>query len=246
MLKLCSLMAVWSPAFFLSLKVPSFSFIVYNFMLLQLCLMTTAPSPPCAIAHFAAATMCSLSTLTEQHAIFLCPGDLTNAVEVCGTNYDLLGVSGCNLDTTYDEENRTSLTITYTVTDSAGASASVSRVVNLIPACPPGEELCPDNECSKGGLCQTAAPALEPAPNQPPTISLNTVDAVGPSVTLKRGVDYRVCGGKAEPTTDAPCELGATAFDPEDGNITAKVGDWGGALLLLEFQLLMVCQLACN
>lgn len=152
-------------------------------------------------------------------------GDLTLSITVCGgRNFDVLGLSACDFDTTYDAETRTSFTLTYTVTDSKGSSSSVERTVKLIPVCDPGEELCPDDKCSKGGLCEGAAPAVPSEPNKKPAISLKTHEAVGASVNIRRGDRYVVCSKTVEPSTDKPCELGATAIDPEDGDISSKVG----------------------
>ena len=53
--------------------------------------------------------------------------------------------------------------------------------------------------------------------NQAPNITLITTPDSGAVVMLKRGSDYAPCGADATATADKPCELGATAVDPDGG-----------------------------
>lgn len=43
------------------------------------------------------------------------------------------------------------------------------------------------------------------------------------SVKVKQGSRYVVCTNRIRPSDDAPCELGAQAYDVEGANITSKV-----------------------
>jgi hypothetical protein len=109
------------------------------------------------------------------------------------------------------------------VNDNGGGSASVVRTLKIIPSCADGEALCPDNACSKGGLCKDATPAVPPPPNQPPVLALITSEALLSTVKLKKGGVYTACNGGAVPTSDRPCDLGVTATDEEDGDLGTKV-----------------------
>lgn len=66
--------------------------------------------------------------------------------------------------------------------------------------------------------------------NLPPSIALITSSGFGPSVFLRRGVDYEPCPAGTLPSADVPCEPGAAASDPDGGgangaaaNLTARV-----------------------
>jgi len=110
------------------------------------------------------------------------------------------------------------------VKDNAGESASVTRTIKILPKCAEGEELCPDNECSKGGLCKGASTAVKDKENQAPVIRLVTTESLTSTVNLMKGTPYLKCAiGGVLPTESAPCDLGATAEDEEDGVLTTKV-----------------------
>jgi hypothetical protein len=110
------------------------------------------------------------------------------------------------------------------VKDNAGESASVTRTIKILPRCKEGEELCPDNECSKGGLCKGASTAVKDKDNQAPVIRLVTTESLTSTVNLMKGTPYLKCAaGGVLPTESAPCDLGATALDEEDGDLTTKV-----------------------
>lgn len=163
----------------------------------------------------------------DSSFFFVCAsGTLTLSVKACGLQFDIFGSSGCNINTTYDEgAGRTSFSIIYSVTDTGGSTASVSRTINIIPVCGAGETFCSDATCSQDGICLEAAPLFEPSPNQPPAIQLKTEPPFGEAIELKKGKSYDPCSGDTTPTADSPCELGAVAIDPEDGDISYKVGE---------------------
>jgi hypothetical protein len=73
---------------------------------------------------------------------------------------------------------------------------------------------------ARDALAARAAKADEAkaAPNQPPRVALRTSNALGPMVYIRRAFGtYAACGPKQLPTTDVPCELGASALDPDGG-----------------------------
>ncbi|KAG2442746.1 hypothetical protein HXX76_002828 [Chlamydomonas incerta] len=62
--------------------------------------------------------------------------------------------------------------------------------------------------------------------NAPPQLQLRAYPPAvleGQAVAVRRGTAYRRCTAGKVPTTQLPCEPGATAWDPEDGNITQLV-----------------------
>jgi hypothetical protein len=183
-------------------------------------------------------------------------GNLDRFVSVCGAPFRAQAgqrpvplLLACNISTgrpgTY--------TITFQATNSARGSASASRTLRVLSACPAGEVLCGDRvSCSVDMVCLAALPqqrapgaggastqagqagaaapattaAAAAAANQPPRIALVTTDALGPVVFIRQGSSYRPCSG-ASPTAAAPCEPGAAAVDPDAadgrGDLTASV-----------------------
>lgn len=68
-------------------------------------------------------------------------GDLTSEIRVCNVNFDTLGLAPCGYNTTLDAEaNRTKLEVVFSVKDSKGATASVTRTIELLPTCKSGGE----------------------------------------------------------------------------------------------------------
>jgi hypothetical protein len=81
--------------------------------------------------------------------------------------------------------------------------------------------------CSQSGACgmtaaSSSSSSSKPAvvPNKAPTISLITAKGFEAVVSVKRMGQYQACADGIAPTTEQPCEPGATASDP-DGNITS-------------------------
>eukprot|EP00879_Flechtneria_rotunda_P033240 GHRR01036794.1.p1 GENE.GHRR01036794.1~~GHRR01036794.1.p1 ORF type:complete len:1082 (+),score=385.26 GHRR01036794.1:389-3247(+) len=165
-------------------------------------------------------------------------GNLDRQVLVCGNRWRPLYSSqrpvpitlACNVTDKYPGEYN----LTFTVANSAGMTANVSRLLIVKAVCSSGERLCPDKvTCSTGGSCVSTAVntirAVEqegtptPPANTPPTISLITSATFGSIVRVRRGSSYEPCRPGVAPTADAPCEPGATATDP-DGNVTAADG----------------------
>ena len=88
-------------------------------------------------------------------------GALDRAVTVCGSPWRAAGgvrlapvLLACGVNGSVPGEYN----VTFTATNSAGLSASVTRAVTIRARCPVGEALCPDKvTCSEGGSCLVAA-----------------------------------------------------------------------------------------
>ena len=130
--------------------------------------------------------------------------------------------------------------------DNGGGSASAVRTLKIIPACDDGESLCPDNACSKGGLCKGATSAVPPPPNRPPLLALITSEALPSTVNLKKGGVYTACNGGAVPTPDKPCDLGVVATDEEDGDLGAKARLRARTLALPPPRAMHACAARCG
>ena len=59
--------------------------------------------------------------------------------------------------------------------------------------------------------------------NTAPTITLLTTTAAPATTSIKLGYTYTACAAGQQPSTGAECELGATAQDAQNGNLTAQV-----------------------
>ena len=59
--------------------------------------------------------------------------------------------------------------------------------------------------------------------NTAPTITLLTTTAAPATTSIKLGYNYTACAADQQPSTGAECELGATAQDAQNGNLTASV-----------------------
>ena len=70
------------------------------------------------------------------------------------------------------------------------------------------------------GICLAVATS---AANTAPTISLITTAAAPATTTIKLGYTYKACASGQQPSAGAECELGATAQDSQNGNLTASV-----------------------
>ena len=111
----------------------------------------------------------------------------------------------------------------------------MTRTIKILPKCAEGEELCPDNACSKGGLCKGASTAVKARDNQAPVIQLVSNEALTSSVNLMKGTPYLKCAIGVLPTESAPCELGVTVLDAEDGDLTSKA----------RVRVVLTCRLEC-
>ena len=85
--------------------------------------------------------------------------------------------------------------------------------------------VCPDTSaiagaCSLYGICLAVATS---AANTAPTISLITTAPAPATTTIKLGYTYMACASGQQPSAGAECELGATAQDGQNGNLTASV-----------------------
>ena len=74
--------------------------------------------------------------------------------------------------------------------------------------------------CSLYGICLAVATA---AANTAPTITLLTTTAAPVTTTIKLGYSYTACASGQQPSSGAECELGATAQDSQNGNLTSSV-----------------------
>ena len=75
--------------------------------------------------------------------------------------------------------------------------------------------------CSLYGVCLTSV--VSTAHNTAPSISLLTTAAAPVTTSIKLGYSYAACAAGQQPAVGAECELGATASDAEDGNLTSAV-----------------------
>ena len=75
-------------------------------------------------------------------------------------------------------------------------------------------------QCSQYGMCLSGALAT---PNAAPTITLVTTVAAPQTTSIKLGYTYGACASGQQPHAGAECELGATASDSHNGNLTSQV-----------------------
>lgn len=82
--------------------------------------------------------------------------------------------------------------------------------------------LCPDNTCAP--VCATINVVVESDANHAPALALRTHPELLSFVNVTKGASYSACGVGEQPLANAPCELGASASDQEDGDLSYKVG----------------------
>ena len=75
-------------------------------------------------------------------------------------------------------------------------------------------------QCSQYGICLAGSLTT---PNAAPTITLVTTAAAPQTTSIKLGYSYQACASGQQPYTGAECELGATASDSQNGNLTLQV-----------------------
>ncbi|KAK3252741.1 hypothetical protein CYMTET_37988 [Cymbomonas tetramitiformis] len=162
-------------------------------------------------------------------------GVLDSEVLACspdGVSYKWVnkGVEACHVDTDIPGV----YSIRYEVKASSGLRAYVSRNVTVVAACPTGEFVCTEQvSCSQGGTClanleggvESALAAEEEPTDAPPTLQLRrgSAQAASADLTVRQHAAYAACEEGAEPQAEAPCELGAEAWDDDDGDLTLRV-----------------------
>lgn len=77
--------------------------------------------------------------------------------------------------------------------------------------------------CSIYGICLTTANSAGSTYNTAPTISLVITAAAPATTSIKYGYTYTACGPSQQPAPEAECELGATARDAQNGDLTSAV-----------------------
>ncbi|KAK3271972.1 hypothetical protein CYMTET_19706, partial [Cymbomonas tetramitiformis] len=157
-------------------------------------------------------------------------GDLSMYILACSADgvtnkYINKGISGCGIDIhTIGHYN-----ITFTVFNSAGYMAEVTRSVTIAATCTYGEVRCPNEvTCSQNGVCLDnleGAFETEEVADAPPSIELITTVAVPISyVDVKQHQVYRMCANEEErDSASLLCEPGIIASDKESGDLTARV-----------------------
>ncbi|KAK3267327.1 hypothetical protein CYMTET_24107, partial [Cymbomonas tetramitiformis] len=182
-------------------------------------------------AYFPCHLACDLSLVCDQgvDAVDELEGRLQQYVLACGQPFREWGLRGCGITV---ESPPGRYTVTFTVSNSAGHSASVSRSVLVQAQCLEGEFLC-DNQvdCSQGGSCPMADPTaasneLGDEENQRPSIRLRTRGAVQSRyVSVEQGAEYAMCtaeelaGGGGETL----CEPGVDSADGDGVDLTDQV-----------------------
>ena len=73
--------------------------------------------------------------------------------------------------------------------------------------------------CSKFGVC---LPSTSLASNTAPNLTLDT-SILGLTIQVNQSSTYAACSSGVKPSTAAPCELGGSATDAQDGNLTANI-----------------------
>ncbi|KAK3250934.1 hypothetical protein CYMTET_39709 [Cymbomonas tetramitiformis] len=136
------------------------------------------------------------------------------------------GLTGCGIDPDIPGK----YVVVFTVTNSAGLSATVTRNVTVLATCPTGEELCSDGvTCSEEGVClgtlgESEAKAEPEATDTPPNVTLRTFSAVDSAyVEVKQHDTYEKCAQGEEDRAEVLCEPGASAADAEDGDLAARL-----------------------
>eukprot|EP00798_Chlamydomonas_sp_ICE-L_P003741 gene3741-13800_t len=181
-------------------------------------------------------------------------GDLSDTVVACwdgkasskgGAVFSTNGLAACALN----KDNWGTFSITFSVTNSAGLSASVTRSLQVQKACLPGSDPCPDGSCAGDtGACLNADGSVNvnniinldststttttstsstststgiPVVNIAPIITARAVPGAGSSVNVV-SVKQLQPYAPCITSTDTICEPGVDVSDAQDGNITSK------------------------
>lgn len=73
-------------------------------------------------------------------------------------------------------------------------------------------------------MCATIGSVATDDANHAPVLALKTHPEMVAIVNVTQGASYAACGVGEQPLAKAPCELGASAVDQEDGDLSYKVG----------------------
>ncbi|KAK3252906.1 hypothetical protein CYMTET_37812 [Cymbomonas tetramitiformis] len=209
----------------------------------------TAPVPePPALQRFGPRTI----SISEGDALYtVCPADGEEIGQICDPGVSAIdaldgdisahtlacspdgltirlavrGVSGCGVDTSVPGL----YPVTFSVTNSAGLTASDFRNVTVTPGCSTGETLCRlGHTCSIDGVCldDLSQPQEEEAEEEPPpTISLLSTGSVsGGYVEVRQHQGYIACTAEAlAADPEALCEPGVVAYDASQREVTSQV-----------------------
>ena len=168
-------------------------------------------------------------------------GNLSPQVIACpdepggGSRFATNGLAGCR--SLAAVSNVGVYNVTFSVTNTAGLTATAVRSLVVYAQCATGERLCLDGvTCSRAGICisdldaaasQIAgasaadAEARANAPT-PPEMTLYTSEVMPTYLSVKQYSTYAPCVDGL-PTIDVQCEMGAIAIDKKLGNITSTV-----------------------
>lgn len=143
-----------------------------------------------------------------------------------------VGVTGCNITALTPPG---SYTVRYSVEDLMGGTATAQRTVIVEQNCPQGLPVCEDFKCpGPEGTCErfdilvlsnfsSTVLAESNTVNTPPRITLWVDGSLNRTIDVTQGHDYQRCGTKQVPSPTNPCEMGASAVDNEDADMTMRV-----------------------
>ncbi|KAG2422885.1 hypothetical protein HXX76_015713 [Chlamydomonas incerta] len=163
-------------------------------------------------------------------------GDLNSQVVACkwgspagaaALPFRLAGLRYCGINTTRPD----TYNITYHLEWPSLPLGEVVlvRFIVVEPGCDQGERVCAGTrQCSVDGVCPgesvgngTAAAATRT--NQAPSLELAVTPELGLSVSVPRGIAYKLCAAGQSPTAVLPCEPLGIATDQEDGNLSSQI-----------------------
>lgn len=180
-------------------------------------------------------------------ATLLSPGDYTNSIVACANQvapgvrllpYPQSGLSYCSFQTTIAGTYNITFSLILGSSSTGGSSPRVNRTLIVIPECLAGEYLCGVSCCELATSSQSSssgnnssAPsgsiggvsAASPPPPAPVQATLALSSLSPTTVKVKRGAAYLRCSPGQIFSSDAPCETGAVASDPNDSTIQSRV-----------------------
>ncbi|PNH05934.1 hypothetical protein TSOC_007762, partial [Tetrabaena socialis] len=176
------------------------------------------------------------ATASTDHTSY---GDLYGLIVACTEGIEHpeplanVGLLYCNIDTSSVQTYNITYSLAY-----GGYLLSVTRLLVVLAQCPGGVRRCKDGACAAGDyVCPAtdfppAALAGIPSSNDrpdsagtplPPSLVLRLSPVLGPSVSVRQGVPYKLCAPGQPPTVDLPCELGAAAADLSGNDLSSRV-----------------------